>query len=421
MKPIDGDQQLGEMPMYRIRIAVVMTCMLVSAGGPVTAQEDPAEPRGGQGKSPPAGFDVTFPDDWSIEKVGPESHPALFAGGEDIQPDVVLLRAYPPDRPEECQVVDMTAAWHALTSIGVERVETLNFVATDIRHGPTKASSWSIGTNANWSAYLEGSDEAGRIFVVYNFMGRDAWPGLEDTWLVLDCWSDGTLHEDWQAIAGTFTFETPEEVLASGGPVVVGGRLESPAGGYALELPEGWIGADLLHPEVISRLESMGSATDWFADQLAGSLGETFADRAADGGPLSMWAWRPESGPFWTESCEVVTQESAWESVGELVALHKKSYESDPELRPNHDWARIELPAGVVARHDFKWSSQIVGSEFIFLRGDQQIVLRCQDTDVGADEDVVTMRDRWLSIAETFRFLTEEPTQRQKKAPKRLG
>jgi len=353
-------------------------------------------------------YSVTFPEDWVVEDLGATGEPLRPTGGGDEMAITVVVRAYPADRTEECVVVDLHAVAETLAALGVGDQATRDRVAIDILdHGSHGTTGSGLGYREKWSSSFEGTSQDGESYALFSYLGQDAWPDLEGEWFVLDCRSEGTFHQDWRQIAQTFEFQPPADIVASTGPIVIGGRIESPVGGYAVVLPDDWVAVDLTHPELRSRLEPVNASTRWFAEALAGPFGQSLDDRAAAGEDVRLWAWLPEEGPFWLKSCELTVEASPWESIAELVEFGTGYVASEPDLHRYHTWSTVDLPAGEAARHDFGWSPTAAGTEYIFLDADRQVTLSCQDTAL-EDSDLVASRDRWFSIAETFEFLPEE-------------
>jgi hypothetical protein len=254
---------------------------------------------------------------------------------------------------------------------------------------------------------MEGRIEDGYSFALYGYLGRGSWAGLEDVWLVLECWSDATFHQDWGQIARTFEFAIPQATLDSTGPVAMGGLIEVPSVDLAVGLPEGWVAADLTYPEIEVALGSLGPAGDWFVLQLEHGVGDGINQAAQDDVIVAIWAWPANHSTSWPEHCEVTIKKPEWESAAERVnalsAYIVKEGRVDMDLS-----TLVELPAGVASRFDYRWSSTSGGSDFTFLERGQQTTLACQDFDFGDDVDVAAKRDRWLAMAESLRFLSVE-------------
>lgn len=353
-------------------------------------------------------YSVTFPDDWTVEDLGASGEPLGPADGRAEGGVRVLIRAYPVDRSEECMVVDLSGAAETLSALGVSDQLTNDRVAVDILgHGGHGTTSSGLGYREPWSSSFEGTTQDGASYALYSYLGVDARPDLEGTWFALDCRADGAFHQDWQQIAKTFEFRPPRGILAGSGPIVIGGRIESPTGGYAVSLPDEWVAVDLTHPDARSMLGSVNAATRWFAEALDGPFGESLDERAAAGQEVRLWAWLPEEGPFWLESCEVTVRAAGVDSITELVEIGAAYVASEPDLQPYHSWSKVDLPMGEAARHDFGWSPTAAGTEYFFLDAGRLVTLSCQDTALEAD-DVEASRAIWLSIVETFEFLPTE-------------
>ena len=187
----------------------------------------------------------------------------------------------------------------------------------------------------------------------------------------------------------------------STGPVVIGGRIEIPEAGFAIEVPDGWMGADLGHPDLIPQLETMGETGSWLVDALGGHLGASFDDRLTAGQEMVLWASPTDGGPLHDQHCEAFTRASSTDSVSKLVEVNAAHYADDPTQR----WRQIELPAGQVARVDFEWSPTAYGSDYVYLNGAQSVTLSCIHGVPVESVDAAATRSSWLAIAETFEFL----------------
>jgi hypothetical protein len=351
---------------------------------------------------------VDFPDDWVVEDLGVTGQPLRSADGSQQAAVTVLSRAYPERRTEECVVVDLSQVAEALSVLGVRERSTMDLVAIDVLgHGRHGTTSSGLGYRESWSSWFEGTAEDGESYALYSYVGEDTQPDLEGQWFALDCRADGTFHQDWRQIARTFEFAPPSDALTLSGPVVIGGRIESPQGGVALTVPDGWIAADLAHTDLRPKLGSVNAETRWLAEALDGPFGESIVDRAAAGQEVLLWAWRPTGGPYWLESCEVSVSTPAFGSIAELIEAGTAYVASEPELQPHHSWSQADLPAGEAARHDFGWSPTAAGSEYTLLDGSRSVTVSCQHTAL-AETDRDTSRGAWRAIAETLEFLSDE-------------
>ena len=191
---------------------------------------------------------------------------------------------------------------------------------------------------------------------------------------------------------------------SSTGPVVIGGRIEIPEAGFAIEVPDGWMGADLGRPDLIPQLETLGEIGSWLVDALGGHLGASFDDRLTAGQEMALWASPTDGGPLHDQHCEAFTRASSTDSVSKLVEVNAAHYADDPTQR----WRQIELPAGQVARVDFEWSPTAYGSDYVYLNGAQSVTLSCIHGVPVESVDAAATRSSWLSIAETFEWLPAE-------------
>ncbi|MEA2026307.1 MAG: hypothetical protein U9O18_06420, partial [Chloroflexota bacterium] len=341
--------------------------------------------------------DIAFPSDWTVEVVDEP-----LAKGQAR----VVLRAHPGERTEECHLADLGPIAAALHDLGVSDEQALNYVASDLLgHGGSFARISGRGYSDPWSMYMEGTLDDGAAFALYSFLGRDAWAGLEDAWLALECWSDAQFHQDWEQIAKTFGYAMPAAVSESTGPLVFGGRIELPSVGLSLEVPESWVAADLTDPDLAEALASGGKAGEWLATQLEHSIGDTIDRKAEADQELVLWTWAADSTSGWPEHCEIELKASAWRSSAEM-AESVSAYVADGEKAgDDQEWSLVELTAGEAARHDYDWTPTSGGTTYRFVEPRRQVTLSCQDYDFGDDADVAAKRHRWETIAETLQPL----------------
>lgn len=341
-------------------------------------------------------YEVAFPDDWTVEHVTETPAHERFT---------VVLRAYPEDRSEECRMVDLGEVSVALAALDINDPRTLNYAAGELLGRPGGYATSGLGYSDPWSAYGEGPIGEGQPFALYNYVGRESWPGLEDAWLVLECWSDAGFHQDWESIARTFEYAIPQATLDSTGPVVIGGRIEVPSVDLALELPDGWVAVDLTHPDLEAGLEQMGREGDWFGIQLEHGVGEGIEKAAEEDEIIAIWAWDGDHGLAWPEHCTVSVKPPEWDSIAQRVGVITEyiAQEDRGELDAS---TLVSLPAGDASRFDFRWSDTSGGSDFVFLERGQQQTLACSDQALGDPGDVSAKHDRWLAMAESLQFLT---------------
>lgn len=184
------------------------------------------------------------------------------------------------------------------------------------------------------------------------------------------------------------------------GPVVSGGRVEVPSAGYAITVPEDWVAihptgedaaaiADALRgidPELATTLETA----------LAGDVGFSF---------LAFGAADEETG--FRDNCNVIDYPAGGTSLGLVLAADVAALGSMGDaLAGEPVTTTLQLPAGESARLDYALeypTVQAVFSAYYFTDGSMFHLLTCTGT--------VRPDDAWLSIAETFEFLTlEEPS-----------
>lgn len=242
----------------------------------------------------------------------------------------------------------------------------------------------------------------------------------ETTVHTLNCGDTSRPPDAWASIAETFEFlaaETAQTEALDGvephGPIVVGGRLESPAFGIALDAPDDWYGIDLSHPGVETALQTFDETTpDLYQayrtvvtvspNEIADDLGDDIAQGTSDR-THGLVAWlRPHpDDPASADRCELVIQPATVA----LEALIPPAAEPGHELFPGITFdsaAIIDLPLGRTVRLDSTRDvdgAPRAGSQFIVIDGDRDIELFCSGS---ADN-----RARWLEIAESLESYSE--------------
>ena len=341
------------------------------------------------------GFAVTFPDDWTVREPTPEGVDSVLSGSDPGVPegtDFVLL-AYSAVGGQVCTILDVTRTQRA----NPDWTSPDDAVAGDrkaFESDPTTVDvdSGFVDLPSGQAAYTGHLVEDGLYSRSYYLVSGDSW-------YVLGCASRDRPADRWLAIAETFEF-----LPTTTGPVVIGGRIDLPDSGFGLEVPDGWIAADLRHPDLVPRLGSMATTGSWLAQALDGSLGASFDDRAKIGHEMLLWTSPAEEGPRNRQHCEVWVQESTLTSIGKLIELNSQRFADDS----TQTWAQVDLPAGQAARHDFGWSPTSFGSEYILLDGHRLVTLGCVQGVPVEGVDETARRDAWLSIAETLEFLPVE-------------
>ncbi len=353
------------------------------------------------------GFAVTFPDDWTVRQPTREAESVVQEPDHRVPDGTdVLLLAYSAGEGQVCVIMDVTRSYQANRAwVSLEDAVAGDLEAYGIDPTTVDIDSGYVDVPPGQAAYTGRLAEDGLYSRTYYLVSPDSW-------YVLGCGSRDRPEDDWLSIAKTFEF-----LPATPGPVVIGGRIELADPGFALEVPDGWIAADLTHPDLIQLLESMPTTGSWLGAALEGSLGALFDDRMAIGHEMVFWASLAEEGPRNRQHCEAWVQESAVTSIRQLVELNSEYFEDDP----TQTWARIDLPAGQAARHDVQWSPTSFGSEFVFLDGHRLITLSCVEGIPVEGVDQMARRDDWLSIAETFEFLPREEKPRYSALGKNSG
>jgi hypothetical protein len=407
--------------MRRLTIALLTACLLGTSAIPAMAQSTSPEPPpwfGGRVEMPEHGFAVTLPDDWvafdttmgvasQIETAGEVLDAARGSAQEallvptlaELAANGYQLWASHPTSDENCSI----GAW-SRDALGIsgtrdelaDRLYEL-FAGDPIYREvePPQRLDLPIGP----------------AFVVRMTERRDPsvdqwWPtsvfaiATDERVLVTLCTSSGALpRDDWLSIV-----ETIELLPWAHGPVVIGGRIEVPNAGFAIDVPHGWLAADLSHPDVVPELASMGEAGSGLADAMEGHLGASFDDRLALGHHMALWTSPADEGPENRQHCEAYVLKTVLTSIGQFVELYSSHSKDDP----TQTWEQVDLPGGSAARNDYQWSPTSFGSDYTFFDGRRFVTLSCVQGIPVEGVDEAARRDAWLSIAETFEFLPAE-------------
>jgi hypothetical protein len=180
-------------------------------------------------------------------------------------------------------------------------------------------------------------------------------------------------------------------------PVGFGGPVEVPEAGYALTAPEGWV---TVHPSA----EDVSAIADALADidpdlaatvetALAGEVSFSFS---------AFGAFDVDSG--FRQNCNVIDYPTDGVSLDLAVATDAAAVIAmGDQVVSGPETTMLELPAGESARLDYGLrfpALETVHSAYYFTDSSTFHLLTCTDL-VRADDD-------WLSIAETFEFLSAE-------------
>jgi hypothetical protein len=177
-------------------------------------------------------------------------------------------------------------------------------------------------------------------------------------------------------------------------PVGFGGRVEVPQAGFALTFPEDWVWMRHPLPDVDAAVEA-----------LAGVMEPAEADGYRD-----LLAMVSEAAPvvgtlgFGRDTCWVQVRE--WgQSLSDLAAMMQEWYEAE-EGYTGVTSTGVTTRAGETIRIDYRFSNEDASTEqtqYLYAQGPEGLVVH---TLTCAAED--PPEDRWLSIAETFEFLSEQ-------------
>jgi hypothetical protein len=174
----------------------------------------------------------------------------------------------------------------------------------------------------------------------------------------------------------------------------LGGRVELPAAGYALTVPDDWvaIAPSLEHIDVIvdtlSTLDPELATT--VQDALAGGVGFSllaFGDFDADSG--------------FRENCNVIDGVSDGTSLAAIARSEADAFtEMGDRLASGPEVTMLQLPAGEVARIDYGLqypNLETAHAAYYFTDGATLHLLTCTHVERAEDD--------WLGIAETFERL----------------
>lgn len=195
-------------------------------------------------------------------------------------------------------------------------------------------------------------------------------------------------------------------VAAEAGPVVLGGRIAVPTAGFALTVPDGWYALDLADPDLPTVMASFDAVTALLAPSLDSFRIEAGAPDIAAAYPLvemPLVALAPLDGPTSGENCNVVVEPSPGGSLDLLVAAQMLTLRAVLDLG-DAEPVIMELPGGRAGMLEYATiapaGGELARTAFFLLRDGRAYTLTCTDAERHAD--------RWLAIAESFVFLTEE-------------
>lgn len=255
----------------------------------------------------------------------------------------------------------------------------------------------------------------------FDAMARSFLSGLDQGGALARLGRGELTRTEFEMLVGGYTMvpepPAPGLPVGSSGPVVLGGRIEVPAAGFALEVPEGWHAIDLTHPLAVAAMEGFDEtarnlregrlmpenplkrgAFAVFGTDLGGFTMGVAEDLAADGSSdtYDLVAFAPWDGVGGPHECVVYWWYGWGNTLGDeaaetVQALGDADYEITLDL--------IELPAGEAA-HITGVGNQREISIFTLQRDDRFYYLECGHRD---------RHDRqWQEMAESFDFLPLE-------------
>ena len=174
----------------------------------------------------------------------------------------------------------------------------------------------------------------------------------------------------------------------------LGGRIELPAAGYALTVPDDWVA---IAPS-LDDIDVIVDTLSTFDPELA----TTVQDALAGGVGFSLLAFGDfdvDSG--FRENCNVIDGVSDGTSLAAIARSEADAFtEMGDRLASGPDVTMLQLPAGDVARIDYglKYPSlETAHAAYYFTDGATLHLLTCTNVERAEDD--------WLGIAETFEIL----------------
>ena len=394
------------------RAGLLAGSLVLTLGVGVAAQAPSPPPwLGGRVEMPEQGFAVTLPDDWvaldtsvdgldQVEAISDFLDPVWWSSDDDpwwagdfatLAPKGIRLAAAHATSDEYCQVgvypTSMSLAEVALDYLG-DALE--NPLSRDIERPRTIELP------------------AGTAYVIRQSKGDD--DGDEDWWpassyllrmdggvLWLGCDRRGVRPEDdWLSVAETIELLPTRE---SSPPPWLGGRVEMPEHGFAIMLPDDWVGfdtsTDILH-QIEVGLDVLDPAM-WSTD-VAGWVDGFVRLVSRD---IPLWLAHATSNGW----CEVGPSPLDM-SFTDAAAYNFEWYSGDADTR-DVDTRLIDLPSGTAHRIQMSRRSGSESDEWWpathYLLGTEGPLMDvyCRTYHTRPDDD-------WLSIVETFEFVTAE-------------
>jgi hypothetical protein len=392
----------------RLRPELLMAGLLTATlFEPASAQDTDEMPIGGRVQMSDVGVALTLPEGWLFE-TSPATAPAP---GDASTTSSMVLQA--EERVE--RVSERGTCWLHYTHVNDPAWWGI-FTLDDYVHIVARSMPYSQEGYAGSHETTPLELPIGAAIRVDLRPGDPVWPDELDTYYFyaapdgfysLNCWSLVGPDDRWLSIAKTLEFlpdradrDAPAspDLDEATGPVVRGGRIEVPAAGFALEVPEDWYGFDLTHPELLAEAASFDAAAAMLGPRVRAAIVEAAA--ISDALDVPLVACQFSRAPH---GCDVMTAELAMSVTADaLVDQHISSAEergivfaTGPEV--------IMLPAGpatVIYGEPGESSDSSRSLAAYFIEAEPIFIVYC----VGEWPP----EDRWLSIAETFEFLPVE-------------
>ena len=166
-------------------------------------------------------------------------------------------------------------------------------------------------------------------------------------------------------------------------------RVERPSKGFAISIPSNWEYVDATMPNAVT----------WWDPEKVDDASEQHREFVADGGLLIARQASPPAHHFCDiqDLTELAATEPAWTTLADAERDALWWYETDPEVI-EASAVYVDLPAGRTLAIDLLDQGGNDCREHFYTDGTTWFRLRCYAH--------VAPNDRWLSIAETFQFLS---------------
>jgi hypothetical protein len=174
----------------------------------------------------------------------------------------------------------------------------------------------------------------------------------------------------------------------------LGGRIELPAAGYALTVPDDWVA-------IAPSLEDIDVIVDTLST-FDPELATTVRDALAGGVGFSLLAFGDfDADSGFRENCNVIDGVSDGTSLAAIARSEADAFtEMGDRLASGPEVTMLQLPAGEVARIDYGLqypNLETAHAAYYFTDGATLHLLTCTNVERAEDD--------WLGIAETFEIL----------------